>query len=142
MADALITSRDGIVGSWATGGTSPALDVELADNMRLWEPRIRANVIDFELHAKLGFSADKTTETAYLWHLNVTAAAAGTPPSIASQPLMMIKRPDTTDFEKQLNFVASYADLRQDRASESLEQLPGPLVFMASIGFLRPDRTR
>ena len=54
VTGALITERDGIVGSWQ----GPTLtinqrQIENAGNLKDWEPWVRAAVIDFELLSNL-----------------------------------------------------------------------------------------
>ena len=41
----------------------------------------------------------------------------------------------------QLDLVANYADLREDRASEVVAQLATPIEFLRSIAFIKPART-
>ena len=50
--------------------------------------------------------------------------------------------PDLPKLKAQLDFVASYADLREDRASEILAQLGPQYAFWSSIVPLHPTRTK
>ena len=135
-----ITSHDGIVGSWQQPLARPGhLPFEDTGNLERWSPEVRASVIDFELHSRLGFRAD--AEIAELWHTELGAAARPGLPAVTYQPLVTMVRPSEDKLLKQLELVTSYADLRQDRMSEILAQLPGPMAFISSIGFLHPDRT-
>jgi hypothetical protein len=53
-ADGLITSRDGIVGSWLSNHVGGAqLNTEDVVQLERWEPLVRAEVFDYEL-ASLG----------------------------------------------------------------------------------------
>jgi membrane-associated phospholipid phosphatase len=69
-------------------------------------------------------------------------ADAGHPPTGGYLPIARFDRPSPIAFKKQLDYLASYADLRPDRAVEILEQLATPVPFLASIAFLRPDTKR
>ncbi|NBJ11138.1 phosphatase PAP2 family protein [Microvirga arsenatis] len=134
-AEALIRTRDGIVGSWAPPGATPRpLDPDHPANLERWEPWVRASIIDFELLSKLGFSKPAAGSMA-LSHLDTTGA------QIAYRPLVTITRPTENMFKKQLVFLDRYADLRGDRASEILSQTGGALTFLSSIAFLHPSRT-
>lgn len=138
-----VTSHDGIVGSWQQPTVRPNhLPTEDPDNLERWSPEVRASVIDFELHSRLGFRAISSTNVAELWHAELGAATSPALPGVTYQPLVTMERPSEDKLLEQLTFVASYADLRQDRMSEILAQLPGPMAFMSSIAFLHPDRTR
>jgi hypothetical protein len=56
-AQALIGTRDGIVGSWKAGTTKPDdLPFDNAANMGRWEPWVRASILDFEMFSVLGFT--------------------------------------------------------------------------------------
>jgi membrane-associated phospholipid phosphatase len=143
----LITMRDGIVGSWNPPDNEPDHhDVEDAANMEHWEPGVRAAVVDFEMLSRLGFSVWPTgvpTSTISIWHAFAAEPEAVTdPPTVVYKPLVRFNRPSEAAFETQLNFLASYADLRPDRASEILMQLATPVPFLASVAFLRPDTKR
>jgi membrane-associated phospholipid phosphatase len=153
LADALITTRDGIVGSWSLPGSIPLQHPgETDSNMAEWEPRIRATVIDFELVSRLGFSAgplpsppggDATARTISIWHLLVPPPAnPGARPTGSYRPLARFDRPDEQVFQTQLQFLRAYADLRPDRATEIVQQLATFVPFLGSIAFLRPDAKR
>ena len=107
------------------------LTSEDPNNLERWSPEVRASVIDFELHSRLGFRAISGTDVAELWHAELGAATSPALPGVTYQPLVTMERPSEDKLLEQLSFVASYADLRQDRMSEILAQLPGPMAFMS-----------
>jgi membrane-associated phospholipid phosphatase len=140
-ADGLIRSRDGIVGPWQplpAGSTPVHLGFDNPANLDRWELPVRESVIDFELHSRIGFSANTTGISASIWHLQLMA---GSPPTATYQPLVTLVRPSEAVFREQLALVFNYADLRGDRASEILAQLGGGGAFLASLTYLHPDRT-
>ena len=53
-----------------------------------------------------------------------------------------IERPAKVTFQKQIPLVLSWADLRNDRATEILAQIDPQYAFWSSIVYLHPDRTR
>ena len=130
-------------------------DGENPANLARWDPRVRAQLYDFELVSRLGVTAwpaagvgGPAARRIALWHLKVGAAAApggaapATAPACHYEPLICFDRPPETVFHDQMQFLRSYADLRPDRATEIIEQTPGVVPFMMSIGFLRPDSKR
>jgi membrane-associated phospholipid phosphatase len=144
LADALITTRDGIVGTWSPPDTTPThLGFDDPDNLRLWEPRVRAAIFDAELFERLFFTAETDAGAAGMsvWHLAIPGAAAGDAAPAAGR-LVRVDRPPETVFKEQLTLVHDYADLRPDRATETLAQLGMPTGFLASVAFLRDGRAR
>jgi hypothetical protein len=111
------------------------------ENLELWEPWVRASVVDFELHSRVGFTFSAGT-TASVWHLKITSAVGVAPPTVEYKALVTMLRPTEDTFASQLEHVNDYADLRGDRGAEILAQLGGSSAFLASIAFLRPERTR
>jgi membrane-associated phospholipid phosphatase len=132
VAEALISTRDGIVGPWAPPGPNPVqLPLENPNNLERWEPWVRASVFDFELVSHLGFR--RARGNMILQHLR-----PGIP---AYRPLAEISRPRLARFKQYLGFMNSYADLRGDRATEIMTQMNGTLAFLSAIPFLNPSRT-
>jgi hypothetical protein len=78
---------------------------------------------------------------ASLLHLEF-AANPGLPPKIVSDRLVTFVRPTAAIFKQQVDFVAGYADLRQDRQGEILVQMTPPLAFWSSVVYLQPGKTR
>jgi len=141
LAEAMIQNRDGIVGTWTPPGSTPtAMNLDDPDYLVLWEPAVRASIIDFDLVSKLGFINTSSATKDQMTLTNVELASGG--PNYAYNPLVVITRPPKQVFATQLTFVNAYSDLREDRAYEILSQLTGPVAFLGSIPFLNPDRTR
>jgi hypothetical protein len=132
--DALITSRDGIVGPWKPETEPAPLEAEIAENLALWGPRERASLCHFELLSRIGFKVEGERVT--VQHLQSTN---DTP---QYQDLITIIRPTPEIFRRQLDYLDQYTDLRPDRAPEILAQLGHPTPFLAAIAFLDPARTR
>jgi membrane-associated phospholipid phosphatase len=146
LAEALIQTRDGIAGYWQPTTPPLALAFDAPDNLRRWEPWVRAAIIDFDVVSMLGFTstasqANGPLDTANLYSLSPPSNAALN--NGAYNPLVTIIRPDAKVIfeQQQLIFLDTYADLRGDRASEILSQEGGAVTFMASIPFLHPSRT-
>ena len=53
-----------------------------------------------------------------------------------------IQRPAQTTFEQQIPLVLSWAELRNERATEILAQIDPQYAFWSSIVYLHPDRTK
>ena len=117
-----------------------------------WEPWVRAAILDFELLSHIHLStyadtyADRVTGVATgpvdgvaLWHSEF--ADSPLPPSAACKRIASFIRPDKAIFDRQLDFLQQYADLREDRASEILAQLGPPFAFWSTVVYLHPDRT-
>ena len=60
----------------------------------------------------------------------------------ASTPFVVVSRPGKATFEAQLDLVAGYADLREDRSAEILSQLVPQFAFWSSVVNLLPARTK
>jgi membrane-associated phospholipid phosphatase len=112
--------------------------------MQRWEPWVRAELIDFDMFSRLHFAADGSGFT--LWDIEVTTAPA-VPPTATAAPhriVRMTRPPNDTAAQpfwaKQLDIVASWADLRAERCGEILSQLTPPVAFWSSIVNLHPDR--
>ncbi|MCU0920564.1 MAG: phosphatase PAP2 family protein [Burkholderiaceae bacterium] len=139
-------NRDGIVGSWvAASNYPPQLPEETANataNLKRWEPWVRATLIDFDLYSRLHFAAEAPGFT--LWDVGINAP--GGAPVATTQRIVRMSRPGPGNakpfWNKQLDILASWADLRAERNGEILAQLSPPLAFWSSIENLRPDRHR
>lgn len=151
--DALLTTRDGIVGRWSPPVdddgepvTPRQLAAESTANLPAWEAWVRERVFAFEIASRLGFTAAPAAEGSTdrqisLWHLKMTTPS-NAPPTAAYVPLARFDRPSTAVFREQIAFLRAYADLRPDRGVEIAEQLSSPVPFLASIAYLRPDTRR
>ncbi len=158
VTDALIKHRDGIVGNWL-GATTHPVQRALEDpaNLQSWEPWVRAASIQFDLLSNLhvtrhaetftyagptGTVTKSSNRSVTVWHMRVTNTGPGNSPKATSSRLATIIRPTPAIFKQQLKFLDTYADLREDRASEIIAQMTPPVAFWSSIAYLHPDRTK
>ncbi len=57
VTDGLINNRDGIAGNFRPPANLPdELTLEESENMQRWAQERREQVVDFELHSRIGFS--------------------------------------------------------------------------------------
>jgi membrane-associated phospholipid phosphatase len=131
VSEALITSHDGIAGTWLGPVTKGALTQDTVNNLERWEPWVRAEVYDFELFSRL--SLRRQGNRFILRHLRTPAAF---------RSIVTMVRPTAGQFRRQLNLVNGYADLREDRTAEITAQIVSPIAFFTGIANLHPDRTR
>jgi len=113
--------------------------------MPLWSAERREQIVDAEIHSRLGFSTPANpagNETVSVWHLRTAAPVGGNAPVVDYRPLVRVSRPPENVFIRQLDLVANYADLRADRQTEILAQLDGANAFLSSIVYLHPERTK
>lgn len=108
-----------------------------------WEPWCRAAVFDAEVLSQTYFTprgsnaAAATGATLHYW-----SVTAGTPMTATADPIVTLIPPTIGIFRSQLDLVASYADLREDRATEILAQLGPQYAFWSSIVPLHPTRNK
>src|SRR5258707_1129800 len=124
---------EGIAGPWTRPEAGPA-DTEPDQNkeMRRWEARARAYVLDFELLSSLKFQASGDA-----------ANATGKVFVNGSDKLVELMRPSAECIRKnQLDHVVAYADLRRDREAEILSQINDLETFFGSVCPLHPERNR
>lgn len=146
VAEALIRTRDGIVGTWQSPAALASPDVGLPENLMRWSPDMRAIVLEGEMLSRLAYSHDPSGSV-FLWHVkadfNQSSAAQAwpMPPTVSYLPLVALTRPDKVVFNKQVALVHGYADLRPDRATEILAQLGDPFAFFGSVANLHALRT-
>jgi len=145
VADALIRTRDGIAGTWRPPAPQRNPDVGRPDHLARWSPDMRAIIYEGEVLSRLAFSDDGAS-SAFIWHLQAGASTPSalwsTPPTPSHSPLVAVTRPTDHIFNKQLDLVVGYADLRPDRVSEIVAQLGDPFAFMGSIVNIHPQRMR
>ena len=148
VIDALIKSRGGIVltddvqaqidphpdSQSKTGGSSTWPALGDTKSMRRWDPSARQAAGLFDLLSGVDFISNVALKGA-------TADRAVLQLRAASAPLVTMIRPDKAFFESQLPIVASWAELREDRASEILVQMTPQLPFWTSVVNLNPSRT-
>ncbi len=124
----------------ACGGAPPDDTLDTADKMALWSPRVRANIVHFDLVSSIRFLANKTD--------NDGVKVQYAEPSIVGcnlkyHQIVKLNRTRAADLvHQQLPHVRGYADLRRDRFSEILSQMSDIGAFFAGIGFLHRERTR
>jgi len=126
MVDALILGREGTTVP-DTSTYAPALPgIDDAAQMPRWEPWVRAYVAVGEMLQGISF---QTTAAS----LQVRASG-----SLIAE----IERPQESTFAAQIPMVLSWAELRNERATEILAQIDPQYAFWSSIVYLHPDRTR
>jgi membrane-associated phospholipid phosphatase len=76
--------------------------------------------------------------------ITLRKAPSGSAFQVLSGPSLIaeIGRPKKTTFEKQIPLVLSWAELRNERATEIMAQIDPQYAFWSSIVYLHPDRTR
>ncbi|MEX1166179.1 MAG: phosphatase PAP2 family protein [Hydrogenophaga sp.] len=123
-----MTSRAAIVGPF-TGPSLHFKEPHFDDpaNLALWSDGPRVTACFTELVEGLLFKANNSAKQAKLEYTNLQAS------TLQRKPLVTLRAPRKAQFKKQLDLVAAYADLRPDRASEIVAQIPYPLAFWASV---------
>src|SRR5690606_13909633 len=120
------------------------LSVEDSENLSLWAPWVRASLFEFELCSRLAFTPPAAAALppavpVTLWHQELSGG--GQTSNSTFVPLVERTRPGRAQFQTQLDYLNSYAQLRPDRAEEIASQLTSPVTFLASIGYLHSHRT-
>ncbi|MBY5934724.1 phosphatase PAP2 family protein [Tateyamaria omphalii] len=142
LTEALITNRDGIVGTRIDriADVLPGVPDSPRNLPRLALP-VRAAIFQ----AELGPSVDLTVDThdnlpvATLWRR--TSEREGRKRKVTFHEMVEMTGPTTEQLTTQLKHVAGYARIRPDRAAEITTQVGVPTAFFASIGFMDPART-
>ncbi|MBU7571872.1 MAG: hypothetical protein KAF64_00855 [Hydrogenophaga sp.] len=127
-ADSLILSRAAIVGPFngaVLHVNEPAFDSP--PNLALWADGPRHEAIFTQLVEGLLFKTRSGPKDATLEFANLQAS------TIQRKPLVRMRAPTKAQFKKQLDLVASYADLRADRAIEIVDQRTPPILFWSSL---------
>ena len=154
IAPTLLTSRDGIVGTFVgvIPGVKP-LDQVISEPIALWADWVRTTIIEAALLERLAVHPYMAPEVggddqperpqeraAIVSHLSVgEAGQTDTPPNVVYKPLARIIRPTLQDFETQTSLVANYSDLRADRMGEIMAQLGFPTPYFASIAGIQSE---
>ena len=127
---AALTNRDGIVGRFPPPPYA-ALALKAVDTsatLPQWEPWVRAQVLDVE--ALQGLSFRPLTRGFQLL-------------DVAGHVLITVHRPSNTQgMDRQVQLVADWAAIRQDRAPEILSQTPQLLTYWAGLCGLQSPRTK
>ena len=99
--------------------------------MERWEPWVRAYMAVGEMLQ--GISFQKTTSSGVDSGFQVLSSGL---------LIAEIGRPQTSTFQQQIPMVLSWAELRDERATEIMAQIDPQYAFWSSIVYLHPDRTR
>ncbi|WP_165455745.1 phosphatase PAP2 family protein [Paracoccus subflavus] len=143
MAAALMQCRDAIVGTEIVRpGTSQ--DVTLGQDKRLERMgrQYRHQALIAELMEDIGFDCaeyDPVKPTAKAFTV-LRRKAGGSATSVDYTPLAELVRPGIGDFHDAAPMVATYAELRADRAAEILVQVRDLIPFFVSILPVTPVR--
>lgn len=137
MSEALITTHDGIVGSWRDPvgnvgqiAAEPAnATVDQQGALALWSRDVRSSVFTFDLLEPVSIHPKGEV-------CELHVATAGGP-----HILVTLKRPSEKAFRAQAKWVAGYADLRGDRLAEILAQTTDITSFPGAIALTHPERT-
>ncbi|QOZ27537.1 PA-phosphatase [Bradyrhizobium sp. CCBAU 51753] len=138
MVDALIQSREGTIvpefNTYAPGLPS----IEDAAQLERWEPWVRAYTAIGEMLQGISF-APTTTGNGFQVQSSQSAASSTT-----ASPFVIaaIERPNQATFVAQLPIVLSWAELRDERATEIMAQIDPQYAFWSSIIYMHPDRTK
>jgi hypothetical protein len=128
----------------AAFGGDQVRDIDHADNLRLWQPDVRASVLQFEAMAGMAFETDRKK---YAWLVvhRVDARA-----DVSRSVLVTMSRPSTGVLVQQAAVVAEEARNRlmvksddvasRDRLSEITSQVVPPFAFWCSVLPLQPER--
>jgi membrane-associated phospholipid phosphatase len=99
--------------------------------MERWEPWVRAYIAIGEMMRGIDFQISGNA-------FQIRSFASTAPPSLIAE----IQRPAKATFEQQIPLVLSWAELRNERATEILSQIDPQYAFWASLVYLHPERTR
>jgi len=131
FSGALITTHEGIVGFWTPPTENKPGDgpIDTGKQMRRWEARVRAHVLDFELLSSFRLEVP--------YNQGIAKLLVGAEPT----PLVQLTRPSAKMLRsKQLQHVYDHADLRRDRAAEVLTQIKGIEIFLGRGSPVHPER--
>jgi len=136
MVDALIKGREGttvpenppLCYAPALPTTSPPPPLDIPQQMERWEPWVRAYIAIGEMLQGITFQPSTPTSTTF---------------QVSSTSLIAeIERPMDATFQAQIPMVLSWAELRNERATEIMAQIDPQYAFWSSIVYMHPDRTR
>ena len=138
LASGLLSSRDGIAGYW-NGAKDP--NTTVANGFGTGPTEItylrwgtRALMLDHELVESIKVRFDRDSSGA-LKDGMARLQAEG-----ASAPFLEIQRPSLAQMERQLKWLRTYADLRDDRLSEISTQQDDLLSYFGSVALLDDQR--
>lgn len=126
------SARIGLSGPWKS--IDPNFDQLPQDNanatLHKWSPQARTSLFDFEMQSTFSVVIDKNNDV----DSPVSLSTAG-------KPIFTLSRPTSAQIAKQLDTVATYADLRLDRVTEIVAQVGSTVPFFAGLANLSPDKT-
>ena len=130
MVDALILAREGTTTVPDPNYYAPALPLNIDDAPQIerWEPWVRAYIAVGEMLQGISFQP----------------SGGGNGFQVLSSGTLIaeIERPATLTFEAQIPMVLSWAELRNERATEIMAQIDAQYAFWSSIIYMHPDRTK
>jgi hypothetical protein len=129
MVDALIFGREGTIVP-DTNYYAPELptSIDRPGGMERWEPWVRAYTALGEMLQGISFQPPGTGNAFQV---------------LSSGSLLAeISRPQKATFEAQMPLVLSWAELRNERATEIMAQIDSPYAFWSSIIYMHPNRTQ
>jgi hypothetical protein len=137
LANALNENRAALAGPFA-GATLPVdlpMPLDKADRLEHWDVLPRLQACETELLSGLCFDIKQGSQTVELGFVNLDQK------KLQKQTLVTLRRPTVQVFKQQLDLVANYAELRNDRGSEVLAQtLPSQVPFWAPVIGMQPHR--
>ncbi|MDD0837599.1 phosphatase PAP2 family protein [Curvibacter sp. HBC61] len=130
LSASLTNSRAALVGSYVPLDAPPTLPpVDGAHALTRSLPPARVATVTFEMLSGLAFE-HHAQHIALVFHA----------PGAAPVEVVRLTRPSAETFRGQLDLVANYAELRDDRGGEILSQAQGALDYVATIVGLSPDK--
>jgi len=125
LSSALMTTHDGIVGYWDGAPLRRPAPLGTTDaDTKYLSSEVRANLLDSMIFPDF----------------TVTGADGQASLAAKGQSLVRVERPVREVFQQQLKMVRAYADLREDRMDEILEQTEDLVSFFGALGYLSADR--
>lgn len=135
-AQALTASRGALVGPFQ-GATLPftlPTPLDKPDRLAEWGAGPRMSVCALETLSGLRFDVNQGKKSVTLGFVNLDKKP------LKELTLASLTRPGENIFKQQLDLVANYAELREDRGAEILAQTGGGAAFWASIVGLTTHR--
>lgn len=128
---ALVTHRDATVDPGKREGWRLVQPKPPTANMERWEPWVRAAVAQQELLSDVNISPLSASQQVVVESRSAAGAIA------------KLSAPDVEVFRTaQLSLVLSWADLREERASEILAQVDNQFAFLAAVLHMHPSQMR
>ncbi|MES2952335.1 MAG: phosphatase PAP2 family protein, partial [Pseudomonadota bacterium] len=104
------------------------------ERLSYWAAGPRLLVCELELLSGLHFDVNQNKQSVSVGFVNLDKSP------LKSLTLARLTRPTPHIFKQQLQLVSDYADLREDRGAEVLEQMTGGMSFVASVVGLTAHR--